>query len=444
MIKKDEVSKLLMKAFLQRINEKNGSGCKKCFGGTISEMPETKTDLQQVKMVKEPLLSGSGTGKKKNVWMEHVAKVKSENPGMKYSDVLKKAKESYTKIGGSVVIPKTTTAKKTKTSADYVTEIKNPVKTQETIWDNFNQSKKIKKPKTSVVAQKSSSGRKPKITIIVPEKNTKPLKMTKPKKEPLGVQSTVQLRSRNKRESSSDKDIIKELKRINKSDVDEQIAEYQQFGPKREGALTKDVSESKPMFGSGMKGFEKELFKYIEKETKELSQSKKITFAKKYITEKLKEKGWKPFEIKAVLTLAIDKLNGTVGSGGNAKPENVKEVGKTVQAVIPPSDIEILMVVLEKGGVFDATKKTLNSVTDKLIDVVNDPTKYRQQRILSKTIPNLQFNYDKLKNIWDIKHTTWTQFRQNNHKIRMMNIKSNITRQINQLIGINMLSPKPV
>ena len=432
MIKKEEVSKLLMKAFLQRLNEKNGGsiGCGKCTGGTFSELPETKTNLQQVKMVQEPtVLTGSGV-KKQNPWMTHVAKVKSENPGIKYSEVLKKAKGSYTKTGGGVVIPKTSNVKKNKTSADYETKLENPIIAQDEVWNKFNQSKKIKVPKTSALDQKSSIGTKPKVTIVVPEKKTKTLKMTKPKKEPLGVQSKVELKIRTKRRPKS---FAKELaKELGRSDVDEKLAEYEKFGPAREGAdigSTDYGESSKPLFGSGMKGFEKELFKYIEKETKDLTQSKKISFAKKYITEKLKEKGWKPFEIKAVINIAISRMD--------------KKGGATT-VKLPPNQIETILMTLEKVGVFDASKKTLNSLADKLADVVNDPKKYQKQRILTRTIPDLQFAYEQLKNVWDIKHTGWTQFRQNNHKIRMMNIKSNITRQINQLVGINSLSPKPV
>ena len=38
------------------------------------------------------------TKKKVNPWLVHVKKVKVENPKMKFSDVLVKAKKSYTKI----------------------------------------------------------------------------------------------------------------------------------------------------------------------------------------------------------------------------------------------------------------------------------------------------------------------------------------------------------
>ena len=41
--------------------------------------------------------------RKANPWMSHVKKVKAANPGMKYSDVLKKAKTSYKKKGGGIV-----------------------------------------------------------------------------------------------------------------------------------------------------------------------------------------------------------------------------------------------------------------------------------------------------------------------------------------------------
>jgi uncharacterized protein YabE (DUF348 family) len=36
-------------------------------------------------------------GKKVNPWLEHVKQFRQSNPGMKYSEVLKKAKETYKK-----------------------------------------------------------------------------------------------------------------------------------------------------------------------------------------------------------------------------------------------------------------------------------------------------------------------------------------------------------
>ena len=36
--------------------------------------------------------------RKKNPWLDHVKKTKKDNPKMKFKDVLKEAKKSYTKI----------------------------------------------------------------------------------------------------------------------------------------------------------------------------------------------------------------------------------------------------------------------------------------------------------------------------------------------------------
>lgn len=394
----------------------------KTKGGAIK--PETDLDIKQVTMVKPPSVGGST--KKSNPWMDHVKKVKSENPSMKYSDVLKKAKSSYTKKGGEIVTQTYPSQKTTKTSHDYETTVENPVKAQDKLWGEYKQNKG-KKTKSVTVDQKSSKGTKPKVTFIKPEKNTKTLKMRKPKKEPDGVQPVVKLQINKMKPSKTlSKQIGEEIKKLTGvKSADEILRDARTFVPKREGQDVNPVSygELPPLFGRGMITFEKQMFKHIEKETKDMSPTKAKTFARKYITESLKQKGWKPIEIKPILQMALERLNKLGG------------------AVLPKTNVEVLLEGLEKSGVFDATSKSLASMATKLTDVVNDPHKYRFQSILTRDIPNLQLKYDKLKNIWDIKSSTWTQFRQNNHKIRMMNVKSDIANRLNKLAGIQIIQP---
>jgi hypothetical protein len=187
---KKTIYTILVDMYNEKVREKRASGvCGLKAGAVVSEMPETQTDIAQVKMAEEPtILTGSGT-KKSNPWIDHVKKVKSENPSMKYKDVLVKAKETYTKKSGG----------KLATTHDYKTKIIDPVATQDKVWKKFNQSKAVDKIKDqNVIVQKSSRGRKPKITVVEPESETKPLKIKRPKKEPKGVQSEVQLKIKTK------------------------------------------------------------------------------------------------------------------------------------------------------------------------------------------------------------------------------------------------------
>jgi hypothetical protein len=420
------IDKSLLRDILKIIYEE-----KKKKGGSV--LPETQTNLSQVKMVKEPIknVGGSceGGGKKSNPWMEHVKKVKAENPTLKYSEVLKKAKTTYTKVGGAVVT-KTYPAQKTaKTAHNYETKIEEPVKAQNEIWNNYKQNKGLKKMDLKAEI-KSSKGTKPKVTIVKPEKQTKPLQMRKPKATPRGVQSTVKLSIKNAKPTKSlAKEIGEEIKKFSKQQTPEEVLrEARQYVPEREGqkiATTSYGSEEKyPLFGKGLVGFEKDLFKTISKETKDLSPAKAKTYARKYITDALKAKGWKPQEIKPIIQIALERIGNVVGGA----------------IELPKSNIEHLLVGLEKSGVFDATKTTLKSMATKLADVVNDPKKYQQQRILTVEIPNIQTRYDKLKNVWDVKSNSWTNFRRNNHEIRMMNLKADITNRLNKLAGINMLT----
>ena len=381
-------------------------------------------------MVEPPHLMGSGTGtKKSNPWIDHVKKVKSENPTMKYKDVLVKAKETYTKQGGAVVTKTYKAQKKAKTAHDYETKIEDPVKTQNEIWNNYKQNKGLKKIDLSAM-EKSSKGKKPKVTIVKPEQNTKPLKIKKPKSEPLGVQSKVKLKINMKKPTKPfAKEIGEELRRISgQTNPEDVLKDARSFVPEREGQRIGQANygeeEKLPLFGRGMIGFEKDLFKHIQNATKDLTPSKAKTYARKYITDALKERGWKPIEIKPIIQIALDRIQKFVG--GSIK--------------LPKSNIEHLLTGLEKGGVFDATRKTLNSMVDKLASVINDPKGYQKQRILTVDIPNLQTRYDKLKNVWDIKSSGWTDFRKNNHKIRMLNLKSDITNRLNKLAGISMLT----
>lgn len=424
------ITKELVRDILKAIYEKEQN--KKA--GSI--LPETQTNLNQVKMIEPPVKnvggsSCSGGGKKSNPWMEHVKKVKAENPSLKYSEVLKKAKTTYTKTGGAVVT-KTYPAQKTaKTVHKYETEIKDPIKTQNEIWNNYKQDKKIKKMDLKAEI-KGSKGTKPKVTIIKPEKQTKPLKMKRPKKSPDGVQSTVKLSMKNKKpQTSLVKEITDQIKKVSgqSQSPEEVLREARQFVPEREGqrVATTTFGEELPLFGKGMIGYEKEMFKNIVKDIKsmDLSPAKAKVYARKFITDSLKSKGWTPKEIKPVIQLAIDKIGNIIG-------------GSAIE--LPKSNIEHLLVGLEKSGVFDATRTTLKSMATKLADVVNDPKKYQQQRILTVEIPNIQTRYDKLKNTWDVKSKGWTNFRRQNHTVRLLNVKADITNRLNKLAGINMLS----
>ena len=427
------IDKVALRKVLEAIHAAEKQKQKK--GGSI---PETHTNLKQVKMVEQPVnvggavggkCDGGAVGKKTNPWLSHVAKVKGDNPSMKYKDVLKKAKESYTKVGGAVVTKTYPAQKKTKTSHDYVTNVEDPVKTQDQLWNNYKQNKKVKKINLKAET-KSSVGKPPKIVIIKPEKKTKALQLKKGVQVPKGVQGKVNLKINVKKPAKHfAKEIGEELRRISGQQAPEEVLkEARTYVPEREGRrvgpTTYGEEEKLPLFGKGMLTFEKELFKQVEKYTKEMTPAKAVAYARKYITDALKERGWKPIEIKPVVAIALERIKKIVG-------------GALVE--IPKTDVELLLIGLEKAGVFDATTVALKGMANKLVDVINDPKQYQKQRILTVEIPNLQTRYEKLKNIWDIKSSGFTELRKKNHTIRMLNLRSEITNRLNKLVGISMI-----
>lgn len=402
---KQKIFELLKKYYLEELQKKidklkSQNGTK---GGSV--LPETDTNIQQVKIEKEPVIRLRGGGNKCNPWIEHVKTVKENNPSLKYKDVLKKAKETYQKKAGGAM-----------TSHDYETRIEDPIKTQEKILKPLKNTKPYtRKPKP--VGEKTQT-MAPVKSKVGPRKG-KLLDIKATKKTPDGVQSVTKLQIKTKPPRKT----LAEQLRLAEERQD--LILTQPILPEREGAEVKSATfgsreETVPIFGRGMKSFETKLLKEIEQKIKGLPKQKAIVVIKNHVNQELKQKGWKPVEIKPVLTMILDKFTSMLG-GAN------------------PLVIKSALETMEKAGIFEASKSALNTLTKRLDEIISNPEKTKERNIWSRDIPNLKSRYDKLKNIYDLKGHTWTDFRKANHTIRMRNIQADITKKINMLAGIEIL-----
>lgn len=391
-------------------------------GGYIETETEGSASVDNVKFQPEPTVnitggqslakklepkdvSGSGVKPKKtNVWLDHVAKVKSENTGMKYKDVLKLAKDTYTKkesVKGGII----------KNDSYYKTRVIDPVAEQKVQQAELKQEAKKPRgrPRKTQVAVDIPTASFTKSTTVK-EKGTK-LVAKKPLKFEVLDEPT---------KLSFDKP--KERK-YEKTALDSALGYDTALLSNRKPVPRKATSGEEDVPGLTGSGLETQMLKKVIEELKAFPENKKKTIARKIIKEELDKRGLKPIIQKQIISYVlkeIEKLSGGMAFGTSYA----------------------LMTSLKESGIFDATKATFKSLTDRLDVILKDPGEHRKKLILTRDIPNLQFRLDKLKNLWDIKSKHWTEFRKENHQLAMLDVKSHIVALLNRVAGINMVQVK--
>ena len=88
---------------------------------------------------------------------------------------------------------------------------------------------------------------------------------------------------------------------------------------------------------------------------------------------------------------------------------------------------------LEKSGIFQASKDVLKGLTKKFNEWLEDPSKTRQHRIITRIIPDLTYKYDRLKNELEVYGSQWKPLRINNHKLAMLNTEDKIKSLLMEL-----------
>ena len=545
-------------------------------GGYLETETEITADPKNVTFQKEPVVNveggsswakikGSGV-KKTNPWLDHVAKVKSENSGMKYKDVLKKAKETYTKKettkGGVApahkaaivreiireypdydhydesyqevtnsrynqynqvyedylkflnleqnqnneeylfkkIFPYTLAIRDQTTFEDYNDAVnKNPYnidtddgmiryvwsvleplqqqKVDGTKMSNQNKEYAIaealhneyNRMKDKVQLQRRPAMKKPtkggqvknehyyKSRVIDPvaeqKDQQKELKQKKPRGRPRKSQVTVDIPKAEYTKSETIKEKGKKLtvkkplkyeilnepttlsfekpkeRKFEKTALDRVLGIDSDLLPRKKPAPRKAPQPDDDflplpadIFGSG--ATETEMLNQVMKQIKDIStEAKKIAFARKFIETELKKRKLKPFIRKQILNYVLTEI-------------------KKLKGGIDPISTHMLVTTLKETGIIDATKSTLKSLTDRLDVILKNPEEHRKRVIITRDIPNLQFKFDKLKNLFDIKSNRWTDVRKENAKLQMLNVKSHIVALLNRVAGINSIKAK--
>jgi hypothetical protein len=424
---------------------------KEMSAGYLETQTDIKQSLDNVKLQKEPEIQlktggnawadikGSGTKSKSNPWLDHVKKVKSENPSLKYKDVLKKAKETYSKQGGQI-----------KTQHYYDSRIVDQVKEQK--QQQTELKKEAKKPrgrpkKSQVEHQPKTSDfvktiikkeKGTKLKVIKPidfDKNEKPIKLSfeKPKERKyqktdldkiLGFDSNLLYKKKTK---SQPRKVDSEPEKIVQEPLEPRIEELL------------EPEEQEQQRGRGV--LEDDILNLVLEKTKDIKTlAKKQAFTRKFIKEELKKRGLKPIIINQILFYVLTKLEEK--KGGVDPNQAVSDASKAVSdisKVIPKSNIAYLVDGLRESGVFSGTKKTIDTLVNRLSDIVNNPGEHRKRLIITRDIPNLKFKLAKKENVYNEKAHRYKDFRKENARIEINNIKAHITALLNRIVGINMI-----
>lgn len=408
------MNQVLQDLILKLIKEILKSQGKVFKGGYLESETEITADPKNVKFQPEPEVKieggnslanfnptkeqkGAGV-KKSNPWLDHVAKVKSQNTGMKYKDVLKLAKETYTKQGGQV-----------KTEHFYKSRVVDPVAEQKVQQAELKQE--AKKPR--------GRPRKSDVVVNIPEGKITKSETVKEKGKKLTVKKPLKFEVLDEPVKLSFEK--PKEKKYQKTELDALLGYDSALLPRRRPEPRKAPTEEIPeTTGSGL---ESELLKKVVSSVKDIPVAKQKAFIRKYVNEELKKRGLKPVIAKQILNYVlkeVEKLTGGLAFG-------------TSYALVNS---------LNKAGIYDATRSVLKSLTDRLDEIMKDPNQHRKQLILTRDIPNLQFRYDKLKNLEEVKSKTWTDRRRDNHKLTMMNVKSHIVALLNRVAGIDLIQVK--
>lgn len=83
----------------------------------------------------------------------------------------------------------------------------------------------------------------------------------------------------------------------------------------------------------------------------------------------------------------------------------------------------LALKALEYFGLTTAVKNVAMASADKLIDVIRDPSAYREQRLL-RQISRLQFQHQKLVNEFEIKKDRFSDIQKQNIRLKMANIQA--------------------
>jgi hypothetical protein len=409
---------ILQDLVLKIIKELLKSQGKQFKGGYLESETDITASTKNVKFQPEPepVIKGGdswanlkptkeqkGAGvKKSNPWLEHVKQVRSQNQGLAYKDVLKKAKETYTKTGGQV--------KQVKTEHFYKSRVVDPVAEQKDQQNELKQKKPRGRPRKSAV------------TVDIPKATYTKSKTVKEQGKKLTVKKPLKheiLDEPTKLSFEKPKE-----RKFEKTTLDRILGVDTDLLTKRKTEARKVPQESEDILGLMGNGLETELLKKVVEEVKDIKPiTKKKTMIRKIVKDEMKKRGLKPVIAKQILNYVltqVEKLSGGVSFG-------------TSYAIVNS---------LEKGGIFDASKSTLKSLTDRLDEIMKDPNQHRKQVILTRDIPNLKFKYDKLQNTWDIKGKSFSEKQRDNHQLRMLNTKSHIVALLNRVAGINMVSVK--
>jgi len=421
---------------------------KEISGGYLETQTDINQNVDNVKLQKEPEIKlktggnawadikGSGT-KKSNPWLDHVKKIKSENPSLKYKDVLKKAKETYSKQGGQI-----------KTQHYYDSRVNNPVKEQKQQQAEL----KTEAKKTRGRPKKNQVEHKPKTadfvnTVIKKEKGTK-LKVIKPidfdKNEKPTKLSFEKPKERKYQKTDFDKilgfdsDLLKKKTKSEPRKIDREPENQPENKPENQ---PEELEEQR---GSGV--LENDILNLVLEKTKDIKTlAKKQAFTRKFIKEELKKRGLKPIIIKQILSFVLSKLEEV--KGGADPNQAVSDASKAVSdiaKVIPKSNIAYLVDGLRESGVFSGTKKTIDTLVNRLSDIVNNPGEHRKRLIITRDIPNLKFKLAKKENVYNEKAHRYKDFRKENARIEINNIKAHITALLNRIVGINMIESKSI
>ena len=434
---------------------------KEISGGYLETQTDINQSLDNVKLQKEPEIQlktggnawadikGSGTKSKSNPWLDHVKKVKSENPSLKYKDVLKKAKETYSKQGGQIKNQnyyKSRVIDQVKEQKQQQTELKKEAKKPR---GRPKKSQVEHQPKTSDFVKtiiKKEKGTK--LKVIKPidfDKDEKPIKLSfeKPKERKyqktdldkiLGFDSNLLYKKKTK---SQPRKVDSEPEKI----VQEQLEPRGQSRQEQEQEQELELEQHR---GSGV--LEDDILKLVLQKTKDIKTlAKKQAFTRKFIKEELTKRGLKPIIIKQILSFVLTKLEEV--KGGADPNQAVSDASKAVSdiaKVIPKSNIAYLVDGLRESGVFSGTKKTIDTLVNRLSDIVNNPGEHRKRLIITRDIPNLKFKLAKKENVYNEKAHRYKDFRKENARIEINNIKAHITALLNRIVGINMIESKSI
>ena len=403
---------------------------KEISGGYLETQTDINQNVDNVKLQKEPEIQlktggnawakGSGI-KKSNPWLDHVKKVKGENPSLKYKDILKKAKETYSKQGGQI-----------KTQHYYDSRVIDPVKEQK--QQQAELKTEAKKPRGR--PKKSQVEHKPKTsdfvnTVIKKEKGTK-LKVIKP----------IDF-DKNEKPTKLSFEKPKERK-YQKTDLDKILGFDSDLVKKKTKSEPRKVEpENPPEEPEEQRGgvLEDDILNLVLEKTKDIKTlAKKQAFTRKFIKEELKKRGLKPIIIKQILSFVLTKLQEVKGGADpNQAISDASKAVSDISKIIPKSNIAYLVDGLRESGVFSGTKKTIDTLVNRLSDIVNNPGEHRKRLIITRDIPNLKFKLAKKENVYNEKAHRYKDFRKENARIEINNIKAHITALLNRIVGINMI-----